>query len=267
MEIIDLKEQYNSTYFHCLEDWNEEMEDGVKVKSEWFTYMKDRGLRVKLAKDDEGRICGMIQYIPSEYFFIDRAGYYVVMCIWVHGYKEGIGNYQKRGIGKVMLKAAEEDCKEMDTKGLLTWGISLPFFMRASWFKKNGYMRIDSDKGTILLWKPFEDGLEPPKMIRMKKKPDKKSGKVSIMAFVNGWCPGNNLTFERVMRAAKEFEGYMDVEILDTKNRKVVEEWGIFDCVFIDGAKVQKGAPPSYEKVYSLIEAKVKKIEKRVSKQ
>jgi len=80
----------------------------------------------------------MIQYAPIEHTFVEGQDLYLIYCIWVHGYKKGRGNFQKRGMGKALLKAAESDAKEKGAKGMVAWGISLPFWMRASWFKKIG---------------------------------------------------------------------------------------------------------------------------------
>jgi GNAT superfamily N-acetyltransferase len=93
-------------------------------------------LKVKLAQDEKGVIGGMIQYMPVELSFAEGRDLYLVLCIWVHGHKQGIGNYQKKGLGRELLKAAEEDVRSIGAKGIATWGISLPFFMKASWFKK-----------------------------------------------------------------------------------------------------------------------------------
>lgn len=50
----------------------------------------------------------------------------VIDCIWVHGYRKGIGNYQKRGIGKELLRAAVEDALSLGAKGMSAWGLSIP---------------------------------------------------------------------------------------------------------------------------------------------
>ena len=81
----------------------------------------DRGLRVKLALDDSGTVGGMVQYLPIEQSFVEGKDLYFVLCIWVHGYKQGRGNYQKRGMGKAMLDAAEIDDKLLSTGPPLTY--------------------------------------------------------------------------------------------------------------------------------------------------
>ncbi len=95
MEIIDLTEKYYNSYFCCLEDWSDEMKEAGDHKETWFQKMKDKGLRVKIALIDE-KACGMIQYIPAENSIIEGKDLYLILCIWVHGYKKGIGNLRLR---------------------------------------------------------------------------------------------------------------------------------------------------------------------------
>jgi GNAT superfamily N-acetyltransferase len=259
MDIIDLNEKYRNTYLVCLEDWSDEIKEGGNHKEAWFQRMKDKGLRVKLAVDGE-KACGMIHYVPIEHSFAEGKDAYFVHCVWVHGYKKGVGNYQKRGIGKALLRAAEEDAKMMGAKGLAAWGISMPFFMRASWFKKQGYKKVDKAGMQVLLWKPFAEDAVAPKWIREKKRPPKKEGKVSVTAFLNGWCPAMNMTFERAKRAAREFGDQVEFQDIRTIDRATFLDWGIADAVFIDGKPVRTGPPPSYDKIKKKIAKRVKKL-------
>ena len=141
MKIIDLADEYEKLYFVCLEDWTEEMKEAGDHKEVWYNKMKDKGLRVKLALGDNGQVGGMIQYTPAEHSFIEGQDLYFVNCIWVHGYKQGRGNFQKRGMGKALLHAAEDDARALGVKGIAAWGIPFPFWMKASWFKKQGYKK------------------------------------------------------------------------------------------------------------------------------
>ncbi len=258
-EIINLSEKHLQTFFVCLEDWAEEMKEGGDHKQQWYERMKDKGLGVKLAVEDD-TVCGMIQYVPIEYSFIEGKDLYFITCIWVHGYKKGIGNYQKRGIGKSLLKAAEDDVRSRNAKGIAAWGISLPFWMKASWFKKHGYARVDKYGTGILLWKPFTEDAAPPKWIRTKKKPEKSEGKVNINAFINGWCPAQNLVFERAKRAAAEFGDQVEFKGIHTFDRDTFSEWGISDGLYIDGKEIRTGPPPSYKKIRKKIAKRVKKL-------
>lgn len=259
MEIIDLKEEYQDKFFVCLEDWSEEVKEAGNHKELWCEKMKDKGLRVKLAIDGN-KVCGMVQYVPVEYSFIDGKDLYFIHCIWVHGYKKGVGNYQKKGVGKALLQAAEDDAKSLGAKGIAAWGIKWPFWMKASWFKKQGYTRVDKNGSLVLLWKSFTDDVIPPKWIKEKKKPEKIAGKVSVTSFINGWCTAQNMVFERAKRAASEFGDKVAFREIRTFNRDVFLEWGISDALFIDGKQIRTGPPPSYEKIRKKIAKRIKKL-------
>jgi len=256
MEVVDLTVEHEQLYFLCLEDWSDEGDH----KEIWYNKMKDKGLRVKLAKDDKGEVGGMIQYLPIENSVLEGKDMYFITCVWVHGHKEGRGNFQKKGMGKVLLNAAEEDVKKKGAKGIAAWGISLPFWMKASWFKKQGYKKVDKNGMAVLLWKSFSKDAVPPKWIREKKRPKKAPGKVTVTAFMNGWCPAQNIVFERSKRASAEFGGKVSFQGINTSDRKIFLEWGIADALFIDGKEVRTGPPPSYEKIKKLIAKKVKKL-------
>ncbi len=262
MKVIDLVEEHKQLYFVCLEDWSEEMKEAGDHKAAWYNKMKDKGLRVKLALDDSGEVGGMIQYIPIEHSIVEGNDLYFINCIWVHGYKQGRGNFQKKGMGKALLQAAENDVKAMGVKGIAAWGIPLPFWMKASWFKKQEYSKVDKQGflGPVLLWKPFIDDAIPPKWIRQKKKPEATPGKVTVTAFLNGWCPAQNLVFERAKRAASEFGDKMVFRKIDTFDKETFLEWGIADALFIDNKQVRTGPPPSYEKIKKMIAKRVSKL-------
>ncbi len=260
MKVIDLTDEHKQLYFMCLEDWSEEMKEAGEHKQIWYDKMRDRGLRVKLALDDTGKVGGMIQYAPLEHAFAEGKDLYFIYCIWVHGYKKGRGNFQKQGMGKALLEAAESDAKEKMAKGMVAWGLSLPFWMKASWFKKQGYFKVDKQGIQVLLWKPFTDNAIPPKWIKEKKKPGATPGKVTVTAFVNGWCQAQNIVCERAKRASAELGDKVVFREIDTFDKEVLSRWGISDALFIDDKEVRTGPPPSYKKIKRLIARKVKRV-------
>jgi hypothetical protein len=260
MKVIDLTPDYEKQYFCCLEDWSDEIKEAGDHKACWYNKIKDKGLRVKLAQDENGVIGGMIQYLPVELSSFEGKDLYSVLCIWIHGHKKGIGNFQKKGMGKALLKAAEEDVKSLGAKGMAAWGVILPFFMRASWFKKQGYRVVDKEGIMRLLWKPFSPEAVPPAFIKQKKKPEVKPGKVNVSLFLNGWCPAQNMTYERTKRAMADFKDKIELKEYSTFDKVIMKEWGISDSVFINGKEIVTGPPPSYKKIRGLIEKNIKKI-------
>ena len=260
IKVIDLTPENEDLYFVCLEDWSDEMKEAGNHKKEWYHKMKTRGLRVKLALDEKGTVGGMIQYVPIEYSIAAGTDLYFINCIWVHGYKHGRGDFRKKGMGKALLRAAEEDVKRMGKKGIVAWGLPIPIFMRASWFRKHGFKKVDKLNMQVLLWKPFTSDALPPKWTREKKKPEKIPGQVTVTSFTNGWCPAQNIVYERAKRAAEELGEKVVFKEIDTFEPAVCREYGMDNALFIDNKQVRTGPPPSYKKVKRKIEKKLKKL-------
>ncbi len=180
MEVVDLTEEHEDLYLCCLEDWSDEAREVGPRRRSWYDMKKEQGLRVKLAKDDRGVVGGMIQYMPAEGTWVSGKDLYFIMCIWVHGHKQGRGNLQGKGMGKALLRAAEEDARALGAKGMAAWGITMPFWMKASWFKRHGYRRVDKDGMAALMWKPFTPDAVPPRWMRERKRPQAVPGRVTV---------------------------------------------------------------------------------------
>jgi GNAT superfamily N-acetyltransferase len=262
MKIADLTEEHMASYFVCLEEWSDEIKEAGDHKACWYHSMKDKGLRVKLALTEEGKAVGLIQYLPVEHSYAEGKELYAILCIWVHGYKQGPGNHQKKGVGKTLLKAAETDAIALGAKGMVAWGLSIPVWMKASWFKKQGYVRADQlgFLGPELVWKPFSKDASPPRWIRQKKKPGKIPGQVTVTCFINGWCPAQNLACERAKRATGELGEKAVFQEIVTRNRDTFLAWGVNDALYIDGKKVRTGPPPSYQKLKKKIARQVGRL-------
>ncbi|MDI6765791.1 MAG: GNAT family N-acetyltransferase [Bacteroidota bacterium] len=260
MQIIDLEEKYKSLYLVCLEDWSDEIKEAGNHKMHWYEKMKNKGLRVKLALDEKGEVGGMVQYLPIEQSFVEGKDLFFIPCIWVHGHKKGRGNFQKHGMGKALLQAAEDDSKSLRAKGIAAWGLRLPFWMKASWFKKHGYKVADKQDMMSLVWKPFTSDAMPPKWIQRKQIPTFEPNKVTVTGYINGWCPAMNMVFERAKRASTEFKDNVIFREVDTFDRNTLLECGEADAIYINDKQVRNGPPPSYKKIKKLIAKQVKKL-------
>lgn len=260
MEVVSLTEEHEQLYFVCLEDWSEEMKEAGNHKAVWYRQMKDKGLRVKLALNDSGQVGGMIEYMPIEYAPAEGSDLYFITCIWVHGHKQGRGDFRKRGMGKALLKAAEEDAEDLGARGMVAQGLWLPFWIRASWFKKHGYKKVDSHDWIQLLWKPFASDAVPPKWMKKKYAPELTPAKVTVTSFLNGQCPAGNIVHERARRAVEEFGDRVVFRTINTNDKEVMRQHGEVAALYVDDKKVRTGPPPSYEKIRRVIAKRVKKL-------
>jgi GNAT superfamily N-acetyltransferase len=259
MKIVDLTEDKKDLFCLCLEDWSEDAKESGPKRRQWLDRNERLGLRAKLALDDDGIEGGMIQYGPIEHSMVDGSGLYFIYCIHVHGHKQGRGNFRGRGMGRALLQAAEEDARARGTLGMAAWGLALPVWMKASWFKKQGYREVDRQGISALLWKPFADAAQSPRWLpKVDKQLEPVPGKVNVTAFTSGWCLAGNLVYERAKRAAAEFGDTVAFREVDTSTRSAVAEWGHSDAVLVDGKALQKGPPLSYNKIHKAIAKRVR---------
>ncbi len=262
MKITDLNEQNKNSYFLCLMDNNTELKEVGHYKESWYNKMKDKGLCVKLAEDDDGRFGGLIQYMPIEHSFAEGKDLYFINCIFVLGSKKDGGNFRKKGMGRALLKAAEDDIKARGAKGIAAWGVSIPAFMRASWFRKKGYIKVYKKGIMVLMWKPLTDDAEPPVWAVQEKDPQIElvPGKVTVTCYRNGWCPAMNMVHERARKASAEFGDKVDFKEVNTFDKETMVKLGTMDDIYINKRKIRMGPPPSYKKVRRMIARKVRKL-------
>ncbi len=262
MKIVDLTQEYEKLYFVCLEDWSDEMKESGCHKETWYRAMKDKGLRVKLALNDDNKAVGMIEYLPIEYSIAEGHELYYINCIWVHGHKQGIGDQRKHGYGKALLQAAEDDAREKGASGMAAHGITLPFWIPASYYKKQGYRVIDKSGMMRLLFKPFIPQAQPPVMVKPVRKPSKQEnpGKITLTYLLTGSCPGCNIVFERANRAAEEFQGQVVLRTIDTSDRETYLAWGAQNELFLEDRRITNGPPLSYAKLKKMIQKQLRRL-------
>jgi len=262
IRIVDLAPEHEALYFVCLEDWaGADMAGAGDHKARWFRRMSGLGLRVKLALDADGRVGGMIQYLPIERSPAVGRGLEFILCVWVHGHAQGRGDFQGRGMGTALLEAAEADARARGVQGLAAWGLALPVWMRASWYRRHGYRRADRRGLASLVWKPFASGAEAPRWpARTGRRPEPVSGKVLVTGCVNGWCPAQNLAFERARRAAAPFGDLVECRMVDTTDRETMLAWGESDALFVDRKRVRTGPPPSEAQLAAFLRRRVRRL-------
>lgn len=257
--VAELDDKWVEQYLICLEEWSQEMKDAGDQRRAWYLEMKDKGLRVQVALTESGDPAGFIQYLPIEHSILESGEGYFINCIWVHGHKLGRGDLRRMGHGRELITTAIADAKSRGAKGIAAWGLMIPIWMKASWFRKYGFKRVDRDGLSALMWKPFEPNAVAPKWLRRKKVPEVVAGKLRISIFQHGWCAAMNITAERVRLIANEYPDTIELLEYNTRDRSILTQWGISDAVFLDTKELRTGPPPSMEKLRSTIISKLRK--------
>jgi len=247
-------------YHMCLKDYWTEAGRCIDKREVWYEKARKQGLRVRLARDDDGTIAGLIQYIPIEYAFVDGKDLHFILCIWVHGYKEGIGDRRGNGIGDALLAAAEEDAKWLGAKGMAAWGLATDEWMNAPWFVAHGYREADRAGDNVLVWKPFAKDAKAPRWLKEKKRPSPIPGKVVVTSLNSGWCVSANVLQETARVVSHDFTGDVMYNEVDTSDRPTMLEWGNSEALYIDDERVDLDKPPTHDQLKKMIERKVRAL-------
>jgi len=263
VDVIDITPEHEHDYHVCLKHYWDEAVQCVDRREEWYERAKGQGLRVKLARDDDGAVAGQIQYMPIEQSFVEGQGLHFVLCIWVHGYAEGIGDRRGKGIGTALLEAAEEDARALGAAGMAAWGLENEEWMNAPWFEKHGYRVADTVGNKALVWKPFKEGAKPPRWVREHKRPTRVQGKVVITSLNSGWCVSANVLRNTARMVAAEHRGDVVFQEVDTSDRAAMLEWGNADALYIDGERVDEGEPPTHDELEVMVGARIRELRRR----
>lgn len=258
-EIIDLNDQNRDMFCICLEDWSEEMKEAGDHKQQWCRYMAGKDWGAKLARDSSGKLVGMVQYVPVEYTAMEGKNLYFIQCVWIPR-RKGEKGARKHGLGKRLLAAAEEDVKSRGGLGMAAWGVTIPVWMKSSWYKKQGYLSVEKQGIMELVWKPFSTEAEAPRMGKPRKNPPSLKGEGALMvsSFVNGICPAMNIGAERARKAAAALGDKVQFQIISTREPEALKEWGISDALYFNGKEIPLGPPPSQKKLEKLMHKELK---------
>lgn len=123
------------------------------------------------------------------------------------------------------------------------WGKDFPYWNPVSFYEHLGYSRVDQIDNDILVWKPFTDNANPPRMLRQKNRPIAEENKVSVVSLFTGWCGG--CVFNLMAREAVDgLEDIVDFMEVDTSVREKLLVWGVSDGILLEGEPYRSDGPP-----------------------
>ncbi|MFX0023973.1 MAG: hypothetical protein ACFE9S_16725 [Candidatus Hermodarchaeota archaeon] len=234
-------EYYVGTCTHVNED-NMERELSCPRRISWLRDMEKHGLRVKVALLD-GIHAGFLYIMPIEInpWPIQGKDLMVFPCLVSQS------RFSKKGIGAKLIKAAEEETKLQDRKGIATLGYFWDFwFMPAKYFLKLGFKVAEKRNDGAILWKRFDQTAETPRFREENYKFKPIKGKIVIDLFWNRFCLTSDVEVERVRELVSEFGGEVILNEYSAVDQKILQQYGIERRIYVNGKILEVG--PEVEK-------------------
>jgi GNAT superfamily N-acetyltransferase len=238
--------------------WREMMQPAMAVRKEWLKAMMREGLRVLVALEKSedvlssfgarnrkvreliirGKIPkGLIEYAPIELAPEPVSGKnsLFINCVWV------LPKFWNADVARSLLKRFLEDAKAYGGASVLAyegdkWFGYFPY-MPVSFFTKFGFREVNRDGSRVLLHLNFSDE-EQPRLIYPKTRKVGKSDKIIVDVLFNSQCPWSWWMADKVKCGMKKYDAV--VNIINTDDRTVIEEYGLSRGVCINGKPVLK---------------------------
>ncbi|MFQ6076855.1 MAG: GNAT family N-acetyltransferase [Candidatus Bathyarchaeia archaeon] len=216
--------------------------------------MMKRGLEVLVAFE-EGKPrnvpMGLVEYLPIECAPEPVKGEDVafVDCIWV------IPQFWRRGVAKALMGTLIEEVEAERGVAVLAYEGDRWFgyfeYMSVRFFERFGFREVDRDSTRVLLHNKPEEA-EHPHLLTPKSAPKYKERKCIIDILWNSQCPWSGWMVELVKRNVKNHPNII-LNIVNTNNRRVIEELGLSRGVFINGRPAIKRMAP-WEEIRPILE-------------
>ena len=181
-----------------------------QCKKHWFDKRYLEGLRLKILKNDSGRMLGLIEYIPAEYAWrpIDAKNYMFIHCLYIYSKKE-----REKGFGSLLIKDCEGEAKTQGLKGVCAMTSTGGWMANSTIFENNGYQRVAERGRFQLMCKKWDDGSETPKLLDWTVRQTEYQGWHLLYA---DQCPWHEKSVEDLLNVAMDYGIDINVKKLTT---------------------------------------------------
>ena len=132
---------------------------GYQEKIAWMRQKLNRGVKLQILADEQGKQLGFVEYTPAESAWraVDAPDYLFVHCIY-NARKTNRG----QNLGSLLLSAVERDAINTGKVGICVLTSDGPWLANKSLFEKNGFIRAATRGRFELLYKTFDPEPQPP---------------------------------------------------------------------------------------------------------
>ena len=242
-------EYYVGTCTHVNEN-NEEIEMSAPRRIAWLKRMEQHGLRTKVALLDDVH-AGFIYVMPIEInpFHIQGKDLMIFPCLVSQS------KFSLKGVGKKLIKAAEEETLKQQRKGIATFANFWDFWlMPAKYFEKLGYKVAEKRGIQAILWKQFDPSADPPQFIKMNYKFKPIQGKVVVDLFWNVFCLTSDVEAQRVQEVVSEYNNDVVLNEYSAVKPSILKRYVISRGIFVNGKWIEVGPEIEKEKLRQEIE-------------
>jgi GNAT superfamily N-acetyltransferase len=250
-------EYFVSTCTH--ENESEEIDASARRRLAWLRSREPDGLRVKVALVDGVRV-GFLYAMPIEVSPWGPLGedLLALPCLYV------LNKAQKRGAGRALMEAAEDEALRQGKKGVATNGYDwegAAWFMPSSYFAARGY-EVAGQRGPVsVMWKPLEPDAVPPRMLEPDYEFEPVPGKVVVDLFWHTFCETCDIEAARVRDVAAEFGDQVVLRDYCGDDRDTLLKHQIPRAIYVQGNEIGWGYEAPRDGIRAAISAALERAD------
>ena len=152
INIIDVTtDNVDEVGIYCIKN---KKSPGYNKKVEWFKNKINKGLRIKIATDNQGKQLGFIEFIRSELAWrpINAQNYYLIQCIGLF-----VKEAKNKKIGTTLIEQCEQEARQNKKSGICMMTSDEPWIANKTLFEKNGFVIADQLGRFEFMYKRLND--------------------------------------------------------------------------------------------------------------
>lgn len=200
---------------------------GFESKRKWFEKRYEEGLKMKILKDDSGKMIGFIEYVPASHAWrpIDAENFMFIHCMYVYSKKD-----RNQGYGTLLISEAEKDAENRGMAGLCVMTSKGVWIADKSIFEKNGFKEVDGLGRFELLSKKWDTKILDPKLINWTEKQKDNKGWHLLYA---DQCPWHEKSVMALLNTAMDYGIDLKVTKINTAQeaKNAPSGYGVFNLL------------------------------------
>ncbi|WP_396589879.1 GNAT family N-acetyltransferase [Allomuricauda sp. R78024] len=210
--------------FFCIKDRKRQ---GFKDKAQWYEKRYAEGLRIKILKNDEGKMIGFIEYVPAKNAWrpVDADNYMFIHCTYIYSKKE-----RSKGFGSMLIQDAENEARTLGLDGLCVITSNGGWLANKTLFEKNGFQQIEAKDRFELLSKTWNNNSKKPKFYNWTNQQGKYKGWHLLYA---DQCPWSEKSVTAILNVAMDHGVDLKVSKIKTVNeaKMAPSGFGVFNLL------------------------------------
>lgn len=184
-------------------------------------------------------------------------GMMTLPCLYVMKKAAGVG------AGRRLVEAVVESARAERRLAVVTTAYrDLPgaeWFLPAGFFESVGFRAVDERGREVLLWRPLQQGVLPPRFLEPRYDFEPAPGRVAVDLFWNGFCQTSGIEAERVRRVCAEYPADVVLREHCAEDRSTLLLHQIPRGIFVDGHEIGWGYEAPEQGIRDAVEAALRR--------